>query len=296
MDKERAILDNEGFINVEGGRIWYQIVGDNRDAVPLITLHGGPGSSHLGMEPLAAALGSTRPVIMYDQLGCGLSDRPNDISLWTMERFVRELAELRAALGLQKVHILGHSWGTMLLADYLLTQPHGVVSAIFSSPCLSTTRWIEDASRYRKELPEEVQLVLTECEAKGTTDSDAYRNAAKVYTEKHVCRVPESAEHEARRKAAFGEGVYNYMWGPSEFHATGTLRDYNRTDRLCDIAVPSLFTCGFYDEASPASTEYYHSLTPASEFHVYPNSSHSPIVEEPEAYFRTVESFLRRHE
>jgi proline iminopeptidase len=289
-------LSNEGFINVEGGRIWYQIVGDNRDAIPLITLHGGPGSSHLGMEPLAEALGSKRLVIMYDQLGCGQSDRPDDASLWTIERFVRELAELRDALGLKKVHILGHSWGTMLLADYLLTQPEGVASAIFSSPCLSVTRWIEDADRYRKELPEDVQVVLSECEANGTTDSEAYQNAEKVYMQKYLCRVEESEEEKARRKAAFGEAVYNYMWGPSEFHATGTLCDYDQTDRLSEITVPSLFTCGFYDEASPASTEYYHSLIAGSEFHVYPNSSHSPIVEEPEAYFRTVEAFLRKHE
>lgn len=289
-------MSHEGFINVEGGRIWYQIVGDNRDAIPLITLHGGPGSSHLGMEPLAEALGSKRPVIMYDQLGCGQSDRPDDISLWTIERFVHELAALRKTLGLKKVHILGHSWGTMLLAEYLLTQPEGVTSAIFSSPCLSVTRWIEDADRYRKELPEDVQVVLSECETNGTTDSEAYQNAEKVYMQKHVCRVERSEQEKARRKAAFGEAVYNYMWGPSEFHATGILRDYDQTDRLNEITVPSLFTCGFYDEASPASTEYYHSLISGSEFHVYPNSSHSPIVEEPEAYCRTVEAFLRKHE
>ncbi|WP_067618341.1 proline iminopeptidase-family hydrolase [Alicyclobacillus acidiphilus] len=289
-------MSNEGFIHVEGGRIWYQIVGEDKDKTPLITLHGGPGSSHLGMEPLAKALGEARPVILYDQLGCGQSDRPDDVSLWTIERFVRELAALREALGLKKVHMLGHSWGTMLLTDYLLTQPEGVASAIFSSPCLSTSRWIEDAERYRKELPEDVQAVLRECEANGTTDSEAYRNAEKVYMRKHVCRVEQSEEEQTRRKAAFGEAVYNYMWGPSEFHATGTLRDYDRTDRLHEITVPALFTCGFYDEASPASTEYYHSLVAGSEFHVYPNSSHSPIVEEPEAYFQTVESFLRKHE
>ncbi|WDL95748.1 proline iminopeptidase-family hydrolase [Alicyclobacillus sp. ALC3] len=289
-------MDREGFVNVEGGRIWYQIVGDNHQATPLLTLHGGPGSAHLGMEPLAKALGSKRPVVLYDQLGCGQSDRPEDNSLWTVERFVRELATLRDALGLKQVHILGHSWGTMLLADYLLTQPAGVASAVFSSPCLSVPRWIEDADRNRKELPEDVQVVLRECEANGTTDSEAYRNAEKVYMQKYLCRVERSEDEKARRKAAFGESVYEYMWGPSEFHATGTLRNYDQTGRLPEIAVPCLFTCGFYDEASPASTGYYHSLIAGSEFHVYPNSSHSPMVEEPEAYFRTVDAFLCKHE
>ncbi|WP_233096013.1 proline iminopeptidase-family hydrolase [Alicyclobacillus sp. SO9] len=289
-------MSSEGFVNVEGGRIWYQMVGENSDGIPLITLHGGPGSSHLGMEPLAEALASKHPVIMYDQLGCGNSDRPDDRSLWTIDRFVRELAALRLSLGLKKVHILGHSWGTTLLADYLLTKPEGVISAIFSSPCLSVHRWIEDANRYRKELPEDVQTVLSECEANGTTDSEAYRNAEKVYMRKHVCRIERSEDEKARRKAAFGEAVYNYMWGPSEFHATGILRDYDQTKRLHEITVPSLFTCGFYDEASPSSTEYYHSLVNGSEFHVYRHSSHSAIDEEPEEYFSTVEAFLHKHE
>lgn len=284
-----------GYVEVEGGRIWYRIVGKGK-GTPLVTLHGGPGGSHGGFEPLALALQADRPVILYDQLGSGLSDRPDDKALWTTERFVRELATLRAALGLDEVHLLGQSWGTMLLADYLLTQPTGVKSATFSSPCLSVKRWVADADRYREDLPKDVQETLLRCEREGTTDSPEYEQATEVYMKRHVNRVPSDPLQKTRRDAAFGKTVYNTMWGPSEFHPTGTLKTYDRTDRLHEIRVPALFTCGRYDEAAPGSTEYYHSLVPGSTFQIFENSSHSALREEPEAYISTVRAFLAKHD
>lgn len=310
----------EGFVEVEGGKVWYQQVGQPKSgpvasanrgaqphnpvgapatarltrATPLILLHGGPGSSHFGMQALAAALQDERPVIHYDQLGCGKSDRPTDVALWTTERFVRELADLRAQLGLAEVHLLGQSWGTMLLADYLLTKPVGVKSATFSSPCLSAPRWVADANAYRKDLPPDVQKTLLECEATGSTDSKAYDEAAEVYMLRHVCRVDVPPLLKSRGKATFGKQVYHTMWGPSEFYPNGNLKTYDRTDRLGEITVPALFTCGRYDEAAPGSTEYYHSLVPKSEFHIFEHSSHSALREEPEAYIGVIRDFLNR--
>lgn len=286
------LIRTEGYVDVEGGRIWYMRVAPPRThQSALIVLHGGPGSSHLGMLPLQA-LATERPVIFYDQLGCGHSDRRADKSLWTTQRFVRELASLRDALGLSTVHILGHSWGTMLLCDYLLTKPKGVQTAIFSSPCLSAPRWVEDANKYRAALPKDVQAVLKRCEEEGTTDSDEYEQASEVYTKRHVCRVEVPKEQREARKWAFGEEVYHTMWGPSEFHATGTLKTYDRTDRLHEINVPSLFCCGEYDEASPESTRYYHSLVPHSQLQVVPGCSHSPLRESPDAYLSMIRAYL----
>jgi len=285
-------MHQEGYVEVEGGRVWYKIVGDG-SATPLLVLHGGPGSAHLSMEPLSA-LQNERPVVFYDQLGCGNSDRPTDPSLWNIERFVRELTQVRSALRLNRAHMLGHSWGTMLLADYLSTRPEGVTSAVFSSPCLSAPRWVQDAVRYRSDLPADVQTILTEGETYDTTDSEAYRRAEKVYMSRHVCRVEISKEQREQRNAAFGADVYNTMWGPSEFFATGNLKEYDATGRLPAITVPSLFTCGYYDEASPESTKFYHSLVPGSEFHVFDKSSHTPQLEQPQDYFRVLRDFLAR--
>src|SRR5437667_5380200 len=79
----------EGFIDVPGGRVWYRVVGKG-PRTPLVLLHGGPGAPSYYLKPLAA-LGDERPVVFYDQLGCGRSDRPKDSALWTIPRFVAEL-------------------------------------------------------------------------------------------------------------------------------------------------------------------------------------------------------------
>ena len=146
----------EGYVDVPGGKVWYEVLGDG-DGLPLITLHGGPGSTHFGLEPLQA-LADDRPVVFYDQLGCGNSDRPDDPSLWRVERFVEELHILKDALGLDQFHILGHSWGTMLGTDYYLTHPEGIVSLIQSSPCISIPKRLEDCNSYRKQVQSAAHL------------------------------------------------------------------------------------------------------------------------------------------
>ena len=112
----------EGRVAVTGGEVWYRIVGAERDAIPLLTLHGGPGFTTT-TSILWRRWPMSDPVVFYDQLGAGRSDQPDDPRLWRIERFVEELAQLRAALRLERVHLLGQSWGTMLATEYMLTQP-----------------------------------------------------------------------------------------------------------------------------------------------------------------------------
>ena len=284
----------EGFVDVPGGRVWYKIVGAGA-GVPLITLHGGPGSTHHGMTSLAG-LSDERPVIFYDQLGCGASDRPDDESLWRTDRFVEELHQLRQALDLDEVHILGHSWGTMLAADYYLDHAEGIASLVMSSPCISIARWIEDCNAYRKQLPAEVQAVLDRHEEAGTIDSEEYEEAAKEFDKRHVNRLDPQPEALVTGRAQRGTPVYEAMWGPNEFYMTGNLKGYDRSGDLHKISVPTLYSCGRVDEATPRTVEYYHSLTPGSEFVVYENSAHMPHWEETDRYLEVVRSFLRRSE
>jgi proline iminopeptidase len=286
-------MEQTGYINVTGGRVWYKRVGSDKPGIPLLLLHGGPGGTHLTLQGLTA-LSDERPVVFYDQLGSGKSDRPTDKSLWTMERFVEELAQVREALRLDRVHILGHSWGTMLLAEYLLTrQPTGVESVIFSSPCHSAPRWAEDQARYKKQLPQELQDIIDRCEAEGTTDSEDYQKAVEEYYRRHVCRLDPPPPIREQAKKESNHEIYLHMWGPAEFSATGTLKSFDCTDRLHEIHVPTLFTCGRYDEATPETVADYCSRVPGAKMVVFENSSHTPYLEEPEAYIAVVREFLR---
>ncbi len=294
----RQPLVREGRIPVEGGAVWYKIVGADKPGVPLLVLHGGPGVPHDYLEPLEA-LADSRPVVFYDQLGCGNSDRPKDESLWTIERYVDELATVRTALHLDRVHILGHSWGTMLAVDYMLRrQPEGVVSLTLAGPALSMERWVADQRVWLLELPKEMQAAVHAAERSGEFESPAYQAALNAFYAQHVCRLdpwPDCVQR-ALSPEKMGQDVYLYMCGPSEFTITGTLKDYERVDRLKEITVPTLFICGRYDEATPAATEYYHRNMPGSQFVVIENASHLSHAERPEAFNRTLRAFLRRAE
>jgi proline iminopeptidase len=289
---DTGLTPNEGYIEVEGGQVWYQIVGSG-SATPLLLLHGGPGAPSHYLKPLER-IGVDRPVIFYDQLGAGRSTAPADNSLWTIERFINELAQVRAALGLEEVHILGHSWGSMLAMDYMLTEPEGVKSLTFASPALNVSRWTEDARELLKALPEDTRELIEQHESQGTTDSPEYQEAVMDYYKMYLTRSDPWSPDLLAAFEEFNTELYGYMWGPSEFTATGTLQDYNREADLPSLNLPVLFTTGRYDEATPDTVRHFHSLVPGSEMLVFENSAHMTMLDEPEAYAEALRSFLNK--
>jgi proline iminopeptidase len=288
----RAI--QEGFIPVTGGRVWYRMVGTG-GSIPLLTLHGGPGVPHDYLEALES-LADERPVVFYDQLGCGKSDRPDDPTLWQIERFVEEVGQVREALGLERIHLFGHSWGSMLAADYALTQPAGLTSVILAGPILSNTRYLAELQRLRAQLPIELQRDLDHHEQAGTYDDPAYQAALGVFYKRHLARIDPPPESSQRAGAGANGSVYQAMWGPSEFVVSGTLQGYEREDRLHELTLPVLLTCGREDLTTPEAAEVYRRLLPEAELVVFEASAHGPHDEEPELYEQTVRDFLRRAE
>lgn len=287
---DQGLAPGEGYVEVEGGRVWYRIVGSGDDT-PLLLLHGGPGAPSYYLNPLEG-VSVDRPVIFYDQLGAGRSDRPTDSSLWTVDRFVRELHDVRTALGLHQVHILGHSWGTMLAVDYMLTEPDGVRSLILASPALSVRRWAEDAERLLALLPEETRATIEKHHASGTTDDPEYQEATMEYYQRYFSRADPWSPDLLRAFEELNTDVYFLMWGPSEFAATGTLKDYEREDVLPRLDLPVLFTAGRHDEATPETVEHYRSLVPGAKIAIFENSAHMTMLDEPQANVDVVREFL----
>ena len=287
---DAGLEPGEGFIDVDGGEVWYQIVGSG-SATPLLLLHGGPGAPGYYLRPLER-IAADRPVIFYDQLGAGRSPAPADRSLWTVKRFVKELAQVRAALGLDEVHILGHSWGSMLAMEYMLTEPEGVKSLVFASPALNVTRWAEDARELMKALPDETRSVIEHHESEGTTDAPEYQKAVMDYYRLYLSRSDPWSPHLMATFEAFNTELYGYMWGPSEFTATGTLKNYNREPDLPRLDLPVLFTTGRHDEATPETVEHFRSLVPGAEMRIFEESAHLTMLDEPDAYTQAVRDFL----
>lgn len=281
----------EGFVNVPGGPVWYKLSGDGA-GLPLLVLHGGPGGTSCGQSRLEV-LGNERPIIRYDQLGTGRSGRPENTDLWQADLIVERLHALRTELGLDNFHIVGHSWGGALAAAYVIAKgTDGIASVTLSSPLLSTPDWIADANYLRTQLPKDVQATLTRHEAAGTVDSDEYKEATRVFYERHIyagTRQPSLAGCEGVTGNSF---IYRYMWGPTEFYATGNLVDFDITNRLHEIDVPVLLMAGEFDEARPERLAEYQKLIPGSRLEIIADAAHASLSKKPDEYRAILESFL----
>jgi proline-specific peptidase len=300
MASQTDIPTKEGFISFRGLKTWYRMVGDQESPgkLPLVCLHGGPGATHDYFGSLEAFASSGRRLVLYDQLGWGNSDHIHDPSLWTVDLFVDELGQIRRQLGLERVHILGHSWGGQLAMEYALTQPPGLASLVLTDTLSSAPQWAQEAARLISQLPQEVQQTIQNHEAAGTTDSPEYQEAMKIFSRHyaggHIDPKPEWVK-KAFEKLHDNE-VYLTMWGPSEFCVTGTLKDWDITNRLGEIRVPTLVLCGRDDEATPALAETIHRGIPDSEMFVFEYSAHFPHIEETEQYLQVLDQFLGRVE
>jgi proline-specific peptidase len=288
----------EGFVSFRGYKTWYRIVGNREESgrLPLLCLHGGPGGSWDYLEPLEAIAETGRRVIFYDQLGCGNSDEPHNPTMYTIDLYVEEIEAVRQTLGLERVHILGQSWGGMLAMEYALTQPSDLASLILADTTASMPQWESETSRLVAELPPNVQKTLREHEEANTTDSPEYKEAYRVFSLRHICRIDPRPECVTRMATKPGDEVYKTMWGLSETKVTGTLKDWNIVSRLAEINVPTLVVGGRYDEATPALTETIHRGILGSEWVIFENSSHFPHIEETESYLQVLVQFLNRIE
>jgi proline-specific peptidase len=287
----------EGYIPFAGYRTWYQITGTGEEPgkYPLLCLHGGPGASWHHMAPYRQ-LATGRRVICYDQVGCGNSavTEPHDPAMWTTELFVSEVDAVRAALGLDQVHILGHSWGGMLGMAYALTRPAGLVSLLVQSSPASVPFWLKELDRLRADLPAEVEATLRRHEAAGTTDSEEYNEAVTVFYDRHVCRARPYADFVQATFDAIAAHpeVYFTVNGPSEFHVIGPLKDFDIVSRLHQIEAPTLLFCGEFDEVTPATVRQAHEAIPGSQFAVLEGCSHMAQAERPDLALGLVRGWL----
>lgn len=291
---------SEGYVQFQGYKTWYCIVGDLANTLPgkfpVLMLHGGPGIPHDRLEPLKALLKTGRPVVFYDQLGCGNSDTPDNPSLWSLELFLDELATVRRSLGLDRIHLFGHSWGGMLAMEYALTQPDGILSLTLASSPANIPLWITETKRLREELPPEVQDTLLLHEADVTTDDLAYSETMMFFYHRHVCRLSPWPEFVKRGVEKKGKQVYETMLGPSETYVIGRLKNWDITSRLGFIRIPSLLTSGRYDEFTPTQAAVVRDSIPDCTWVLFEKSSHMPHAEETEHYLEVLNDFLTQIE
>ena len=288
------IVDNDGSFDEASHS--FRNLGNGKS--PIILLHGGPGSTHNYFELLDRVALSGRAVVSYDQLGCGNSFVEGHPELWTPQTWLDELCALIDYLHLDHFHLLGQSWGGMLDIIYLIEkQARGVRSAILSSTLSSSKLWASEQHRMIKFMSEEDQRAIAEAEAKDDFSSEAYAKANEHFMLLHCAgEVTADSPECLRRPKKSGAEAYLYGWGPNEYTPTGTLRDYDYTDRLGEIQVPCLIMSGTNDLCTPLVAKTLYDGIPEAKWELFVGARHMPFAEQTDKYCEVLEKWLDEHE
>lgn len=270
-----------------GYQTYYRIAGEAKEGkAPLLLLHGGPGSAHNYFEVLDRLADTGRQIISYDQLGSGNSYVANRPDLWNRKVWTDELMALREHLHLDQVHILGQSWGGMLLIGYLIDhKPEGVVSAILSSTLSNSQLWGHEQHRLIRLMSAEDQQAIARAEQTGNYDSEEYAQANARFMELHCAgAVTEDSPECLRRKKQSGEESYIVAWGPNEYTPMGNLRDFDYTDRLHELQCPCLITSGTNDLCTPLVAKTMFDRIPNARWELFDGTRHMSFVEQNDKY------------
>ena len=284
----------------KGYKTYYRIVGKKTgNKKPLVLLHGGPGSTHNYFEVLdRLAEEDGRELVMYVQIGCGESYVENRPDLWTAETWIEELKALREHLGLTEMHLLGQSWGGMLLLDYVCNhKPEGLKSLILSSTLPASWMWGIEQHRMIKFLPQEMQDAIDKATSSGDYSDPAYVAAETEYMLRYAAgEVTEDSPECLRRPVKKGGEAYVVGWGPNEFTPQGTLKDYDVTEQLKDIKEPTLVINGGNDLCTPYIAKYMYDRIPNAEWELFRECRHMCFVEDNDHYVELMKEWLNKND
>jgi L-proline amide hydrolase len=281
-----TVRSREGKVRFGEWQTWFRVTGDIDERFPLICVHGGPGSTHHYFAQLEHLAESCRAVIVYDQVGCGRSSRPPIADL-ALDVFVDELANLHHHLGLEYAHVLGTSWGGMVVLEYALAHPPTLCGLVLSSTLACARSWAAEAARLRDAMPRDVREALSR---PGHPD---YERADLAFFRRHVCRLGITPEI-ARMFDERGTYVYKGLWGESEWTLTDEMAQWDVRRRLHLIDAPVLLTAGRHDLCTPTILAELQRGLPHGEIAIFQDSAHMPYLEEPESYRATLRAFLDR--
>src|SRR4051812_26752675 len=277
-------------------KVWTKRFGTN-PKIKLLLLHGGPGATHEYFEALESPLASQGiELIYYDQLGSSYSDQPTDPSLWTIDRFVDEVEQVRVALGLTKdnFYLLGHSWGGILAVEYALRHGDNLKGLIISNMMMS----IPDYNKYAdtvlaKQMDPAVVSEIKAIEARGEYESPRYMELLiPNFYHAHICRLTDWPDALNRSLNRINRQIYVLMQGPSEFGASGLLEKWDRKADLPRLAMPTLVIGAAHDTMDPDHMRWVSSQVQHGSFLLSRNGSHLAMWDDQQAYVRGLLKFL----
>lgn len=277
---------------VNGTHLYYEIIGQGD---PLFVLHGGPGGSHRYFLPYLEALSDEYQLFLYDQRGTGLSDGKLDLAAISIDQFVEDLEALRIAFGLEKISVMGHSWGAIVALAYAFKyQAHLNHLILIDSKPVSNTFVIE----YNKTLQQRIQGLSADKQQELTT------TCVRPGTELSSKEVGECNQIEAQLKFYDPAKAATVNWATEEntLRNSATVRaliisSFNRMQHEMDtelptVHVPTLIVHGEFDLIPLGSSEYLHQHIPGSQIVLISQSGHFPFIEQPEQFVAALRTFL----
>jgi proline iminopeptidase len=312
IEAETRYLDYSGRDDLLGGgarmipittpkgefKVWTKRVGNNPKCKVLL-LHGGPAATHEYWEACDSYLPAAGiEYYYYDQLGSAYSDQPDDPDLWTIDRFVDEVEQVRQALDLHRdnFYLVGHSWGGILAIEYALRFQKNLKGLVISNMMASIPAYNDYANRVLK--PEMDPAALAEIErmeASGEYTQPRYMELlVQHHYVHHVLRMPadEWPDPVNRAFAKLNYPLYTLMQGPSELGASGRLVDWDRTADLDRIEVRALVIGATYDTMDHKHMEMVAGRIPNGRFHLCPNGSHMAMYDDQQTYFNGLIRFI----
>ena len=280
--------------------VWTKRVGNNPTKKVLL-LHGGPGANHEYFQAIDSYFPKESiEYYYYDQLGSSFSDKPKDQSLWTIDRFVDEVEQVRLALGLDENNfiILGHSWGGILGLEYALKHQNRMKALIISNMVPSIPDYIKYANDVlAPKLDPSVLKKIREYENAGDYTNTEYLGLIEEhYYPKHVLRMPleEWPNPVTRSLAGLNYDIYLKMQGPSEFGVVGDalLKEWDRKNDLKNLKIPVLTIGGQHDTMDPKQMEWMSTEVQNGTYLHCPNGSHWSMYDDQETYFNGVTGYI----
>ena len=280
-------------------KVWTKYNGDN-PKIKVLLLNGGPGATHEYFECMESFLQPQNiEFIYYDQLGCGLSDNPNDTTMWDLSRFVEEVEQVRKAHHLTKdnFYILGHSWGGILAMQYALKYQDNIKGLIISnmmSSCPAYGKYAQEV--LAPQFDPKVLDTIRQIEKAGDFNNPKYMELLYPnFYAKHICRIPldQWPEPMVRSFNKMNQSLYVTMQGPSEFGVGGNLVNWDVSKELPKIKVPTLTIGGKYDTMDPEHMKWMSTQVQNGRYLYCPNGSHMSMYDDQKNYFPGLIQFIK---
>ena len=284
----------EGFVRVFGHRLFWKSLGDG-DRGTILCLHGGPGGNHWFTMPMADMASLGYKVVMYDQYGCGRSDRPRSYARCTIEAAAREVDGVRQALHLGRCHLWGSSYGGALALQAVLDAPRSFRKLLLSSAFASVAQVEGECARLVRELPPRDRAAIEDVEVRGHATTAAYRRAVATFYRLHGNGLPVRPYEVTLGFEGMNRALQAAMVTPEQgllARSTGTMAGWDVRERLPRIRLPTLVMVGRADFVTPARARTIHRGIAGSELVVFEDAGHEPSFKQRGRYMERVRAFL----